>query len=98
MKSSLSLTLEAEFGLPQWVFGMSTYGFAARDRILCTYTQNGISHLATIDLTTRELVTLDCPYTSIAGLQVNPDQAAFVGGSATQPVGDRAIQPRVSSL
>ncbi|MCY7322802.1 MAG: S9 family peptidase, partial [Phormidesmis sp. CAN_BIN36] len=79
------LTLEAEFGLPQWVFGMSTYGFAASDRILCTYTQNGISYLAILDLTTRELVTLDCPYTSIAGLQVNQGQAAFMGGSATQP-------------
>ena len=79
------LTLEAEFGLPQWVFGMSTYGFADRDRILCTYTQNGISHLATLDLTSRELALIACPYTSIAGLQVTQSQAAFVGGSATEP-------------
>jgi dipeptidyl aminopeptidase/acylaminoacyl peptidase len=79
------LTLEAEFGLPQWVFGMSTYGFADRDRILCTYTQNGISHLATLDLTSRELAPISCPYTSIAGLQVTHGQAAFVGGSATEP-------------
>ncbi len=78
-------TLEAEFGLPQWVFGMSTYGFADRDRILCTYTQNGISHLATLDLTSRELAPISCPYTSIAGLQVTHNQAAFVGGSATEP-------------
>lgn len=79
------LTLEAEFGLPQWVFGMSTYGFAGSDRILCTYTQNGISHLATLDLTSRELAPISCPYTSIAGLQVTQSQAAFVGGSATEP-------------
>ena len=78
-------TLDAEFGLPQWVFGMSTYGFADRDRILCTYTQNGISHLATLDLTSRELASISCPYTSIAGLQVTHNQAAFVGGSATEP-------------
>ena len=78
-------TLEAEFGLPQWVFGMSTYGFADRDRILCTYTQNGIGHLATLDLTSRELAPISCPYTSIAGLQVTHNQAAFVGGSATEP-------------
>jgi len=77
--------LEAEFGLPQWVFGMSTYGFADRDLILCTYTQNGISHLATLDLTSRELAPISCPYTSIAGLQVTHNQAAFVGGSATEP-------------
>ena len=78
-------TLDAEFGLPQWVFGMSTYGFADRDRILCTYTQNGIGHLATLDLTSRELAPISCPYTSIAGLQVTHNQAAFVGGSATEP-------------
>ncbi|MCY7278393.1 MAG: S9 family peptidase, partial [Phormidesmis sp. CAN_BIN44] len=79
------VTLEAEFGLPQWVFGMSTYGFAGSDQILCTYTQNGISHLATLDLTSRELAPISCPYTSIAGLQVTQSQAAFVGGSATEP-------------
>ncbi len=75
--------MAAEFGLPQWVFGMATYGFVSSQALLCTYTQDGISHLAHLDLTTGQLTTIPTPYTSIAGLRVNAQQAAFVGGSAT---------------
>src|SRR5262249_22469775 len=42
--------MEAEFGQPQWVFGMSTYAFAGADRIVCSYIQNGLSRLAMLDL------------------------------------------------
>ncbi len=74
----------AEFGLPQWVFDMSTYGFADAQTLLCTYTEE-IGKLATIDLNTLELTELDIPYTSISGLQVKGGIAAFVGGSALKP-------------
>lgn len=77
--------LEAEFGLPQWVFGMSTYGFESADRILCTYSQKGISYLARLDLTSGQLQPISLPYTSIGGLRVAPGHAAFVGGVATEP-------------
>jgi dipeptidyl aminopeptidase/acylaminoacyl peptidase len=76
---------DAEFGLPLWIFGMSTYGFASSDRILCAYTQNGLSHLASLDLNTRQLSEIEIPYTSISGLQVSPEHAVFVGGSPTEP-------------
>jgi dipeptidyl aminopeptidase/acylaminoacyl peptidase len=77
--------MAAEFGLPQWVFGMSTYGFVSSQTLLCTYTQQGMSHLASLDLKTGELVSIATPYTSITGLQVTAQQAAFIGGSATAP-------------
>lgn len=76
---------EAEFGLPQWVFGMTTYGFASSQQIICTYSQNGISYLASLDLETQKLEPIATPYTTISGLQVAAGQAVFVGGSATQP-------------
>ncbi|MEM9136355.1 MAG: S9 family peptidase, partial [Cyanobacteria bacterium P01_F01_bin.42] len=41
--------LEAEFGEPHWVFGMSTYGFTADGQIVCTYKLDGAQHLAQID-------------------------------------------------
>ena len=31
--------MEAEFGLPQWVFGMATYAFLDPRTILATYTE-----------------------------------------------------------
>jgi dipeptidyl aminopeptidase/acylaminoacyl peptidase len=77
--------MNAEFGLPQWVFGMSTYGFVTSNQLICTYVENGISRLAGLDLTTRQLTEISTPYTSIAGLQVAAEHAVFIGGSATEP-------------
>ncbi|GAP95368.1 S9 family peptidase [Leptolyngbya sp. NIES-2104] len=74
----------AEFGLPLWVFGMSTYGFAG-NKIICSYTENGLSQFASLDLTSLELSPIETPYTSIAGLQVCFDHAVFNGGSSTEP-------------
>jgi dienelactone hydrolase len=36
--------MEAEFGLPQWVFGMSTYAFDPAGDIVCAYQQAGVWH------------------------------------------------------
>jgi len=77
--------MEAEFGLPQWVFGMSTYGFESANRIICTYTQNGQWHLASIDTKTKHLEVIPTPYSDISSLQVANRKAVFMAGSATQP-------------
>ncbi|MFM7887700.1 MAG: S9 family peptidase, partial [Pseudanabaena sp.] len=79
--------MEAEFGLPQWVFGMSTYDFTNNGKILCSYTQQGKSHLALIDPLNLEsgLKEIDLPFTYISGIQCEGDRAVFHGGSATEP-------------
>lgn len=77
--------LEAEFGLPQWVFNMSTYGFEAPTSIICAYTQNGIWHLARLNTETGKLTELETPYTSISNVHVSEGVVAFTGGSATRP-------------
>src|SRR5262249_36124170 len=40
--------MPCEFGTPQWIFGMSTYALESSERIICTYNQNGVWHLAAI--------------------------------------------------
>ena len=75
--------MAAEFGTPQWVFGMSTYGFVNENCIVCTYIQNGNWSLATIDLHAKILTPIATPYTSIGGIQVSSDRVAFLGGSPT---------------
>ena len=77
--------LNAEFGYPHWVFGESVYGFAAEDRLICTYTQNGGWYLASLDTGKKTLANIDIPFTSISHLQVNHNQVLFIGGSPTQP-------------
>ncbi len=77
--------MEAEFGSPQWVFGISNYGFASRDRLICTYSKNGISYLTSLHTQTKTLDAIDLPYTEIGGIQVVPGKVVFNAGSPTQP-------------
>jgi dipeptidyl aminopeptidase/acylaminoacyl peptidase len=77
--------MDAEFGLPQWVFGMSTYGFESANRIICTYTKKGSWQLASLDLQTKQLDVIETPYTDISSLQVASGRAVFIAGSATEP-------------
>jgi dipeptidyl aminopeptidase/acylaminoacyl peptidase len=76
--------MEADFGEPQWLFGMRTYSFESANRIICCYTQHGTWHLASLDTQTSELAAIKTPYTSIAFLQASPGQAVFLGGSPTE--------------
>lgn len=75
----------AEFGLPQWIFGMTTYGFESADGLICTYVEDGIQHLARLNTKTLELTEIETPYSSIGGLKVASEYAVFIGGSATEP-------------
>jgi dipeptidyl aminopeptidase/acylaminoacyl peptidase len=77
--------MQAEFGLPQWVFGMSTYAFASETRIICTYTQQGIWHLASIDTAAKQLEKIETPYTDISDLQASGGRVAFIAGSPKEP-------------
>ncbi|MDT7807275.1 MAG: hypothetical protein QOJ70_1088 [Acidobacteriota bacterium] len=75
--------MEAEFGLPQWLFAMSTYAFATDERIICTYTRGGNWNLATLDTRTKRLETFDLPYTDITYVRANESRAIFRAGSPT---------------
>jgi dipeptidyl aminopeptidase/acylaminoacyl peptidase len=78
------IAMAAEFGLPQWVFGMSTYAFESAERIICTYTQDGRDYLASLDTTTKTLTTLDVAFTSIDSIQAASGKALVRGASPTQ--------------
>lgn len=75
----------AEFGLPQWVFDMTTYGFESAESLICTYTENGVQHLARLNTGTLQLTEIETPYFGIGGLKVAPGYAVFIGGSTTRP-------------
>ncbi len=78
-------TMEAEFGLPQWVFGMSTYGFVAPDRIVCAFTTGGIWQLALLEPARGTFEPLELPYTVINAVDAAPGRVAFIAGSPTDP-------------
>ena len=76
--------MEAEFGQPQWIFGMSTYAFESAGRIICSYIQQGVSHLASFDTVMLKLTKIETPYTYIDSVCAEAGRALFIAGSPTQ--------------
>ncbi len=76
--------MKAEFGLPQWVFALSTYGFDAAGRVLCAYSENGEWRLARLSPETGVFEPLDIPYTSVSGVRCSGNRVVFHGGSPTE--------------
>ena len=76
--------MQAEFGMPQWVFGMSTYAFESAERIACSYIQNGLSRLAFIDTSARSFEPIDCSYADLKYLRAGAGFAVMRAGSATE--------------
>jgi len=77
--------MEAEFGEPQWVFGMSKFCFADEQRIICTYTRDGLWYLAELDITRKQIHPIEAPYTDIDNLFAGDGFVAFIAGSPHQP-------------
>ena len=81
---------EAEFGSPQWTFGMSTFAFVSPGRIVCSYRERGSSRLAILDTEGGTLEPLQTPYTSIAYVRAAEAQGEatasvfFLGSSPTE--------------
>ncbi len=74
---------DAEFGLPQWVFGMSTYAFTGPSEIVCVYNMNGVWHLGKIVADVPSLQHVDTLYTQMSGLCASGGYAVFAAGSPT---------------
>lgn len=76
--------IEAEFGMPQWGFRMSTYAFDSSDRIICAYNEQGNWQTASLDANTGRLEQIETPYTEIAGLRCAHGRVVFIGGSPAE--------------
>lgn len=74
--------MAAEFGEPQWVFGQSTYDFADANTLICWYTQNGRSTIASLDLPSRQLTPLTLPYIG-SRIYVTNGKLVYLGSSPT---------------
>ena len=77
--------MEAEFGAPQWVFGLSTYGFLDSVRLVCAYSRDGQDHLALLDTTTAQLQPIDLGYHTVRSIRATSGYAVFIAGSPTEP-------------
>lgn len=76
---------EAEFGVPGWVFGMTTYGFDGPDRIICAYTEDGLWSIGDLTISEKRLTVVPTPFTDVHDIRVERGVALFKAGSATMP-------------
>jgi len=76
--------MEAEFGQPMWVFGMSTYAFLSDGRIVCVYADSGGEQLGIITPGARGAVPLNTPYTSVESVRAAGGRVVLAAGTATE--------------
>ncbi len=79
------LPLEAEFGLPQWVFGMSTYAVLDEDELMAIFHKNGEDHLVHIPVGKGDAHFIETPFTTLTQLRSGKGSVAFIGGRADIP-------------
>jgi dipeptidyl aminopeptidase/acylaminoacyl peptidase len=77
--------MDAEFGEPQWVFGNTLYGFDSGKRIICSYTKDGRSYVATLDTATGALEPIELPYSAISQLRTSGGRVVLIAASPTEP-------------
>ncbi|ABG03579.1 peptidase S9, prolyl oligopeptidase active site region [Rubrobacter xylanophilus DSM 9941] len=83
--------MKAEFGVPQWQLGLSTYGFLGENAILCAYTRRGVWRLAAVNVADRRISPVESPFTHISQVRAGEGEGAFVGAGFDGP-------PRVARL
>ncbi|MEL4894469.1 S9 family peptidase [Crocosphaera sp. Alani8] len=75
----------AEFSYPHWVFGLCTYAFVSKEKVICTYTQDGRWYLGVLNIPDKQLSILELPYSNIGSLHSRGNQAVFVASSSLEP-------------
>lgn len=96
-------TMDAEFATPQWVFGMSSYGFLSATEIFCCFSQNGFWQLGVINLATSTLTTVKADFRDISNIHCHNGKGYFIAASAKQSTqlwfyGDEASQEKIAPL
>lgn len=86
--SHAALPMQAEFGLPQWVFGMSTYGICSDGRLLCAFSRGGRWQLGLLNPDAKagqpRWRELQLPYTEFSDLSVYGQTACMLAAAPQQ--------------
>ncbi|HYM70001.1 MAG TPA: S9 family peptidase [bacterium] len=80
--------MAAEFGVPQWVFGMSQYALRPDGQLICAYRAPGGGGLGVLDPATGRMAPVEMPYRGAESVRCAKRHAVFIAGS---PVAFRAV-------
>jgi hypothetical protein len=72
--------MNAEFGVPHWVFGVSRYAFLKDGRIVCAYSSGGLEKLGIIDTVRGGIEPVSTPYDSFADVRSDGQSRNFIIG------------------
>jgi dipeptidyl aminopeptidase/acylaminoacyl peptidase len=76
--------MQAEFAGAQWVFGLSTYAFESKRRMVVSYSRDGTSHLGVLDTSSLKLEPITTSYTDVSFVRAKENAVVFVGASARE--------------
>ena len=74
-------SLKSEFGLPQWVFGQTSYAFSGNKTIFCCHITKGISRLSRLDLDSLKLADTGIQHNSFTSICADENTVCFIGAS-----------------
>jgi dipeptidyl aminopeptidase/acylaminoacyl peptidase len=77
--------MAAEFGLPQWRLGASTYACAGSGRIVCAYSTGGLGQLAALNLRDKVLRPFEVPFTEFSSVQADEKAVVCRAGAPNYP-------------
>src|SRR5205814_6523740 len=91
--------VNAEIGVPQWLFGYSRYAFLSNGRIACIVEMNGFEHVVVIDTRSKKRDTLLLPFSVFGSIRSDgADHLFFAAASETKAAEVAAFDLRAKRL
>ncbi|MBX3013998.1 MAG: S9 family peptidase [Caldilineaceae bacterium] len=89
--------MAAEFGGPQWVFGLSQYTFLADGTLAAIYTQQGFDYLGLIAPGSHQIEPIAFPYTTLGSLHSDGNQLWLIAAGPTSAARVITLDPRTGA-
>jgi dipeptidyl aminopeptidase/acylaminoacyl peptidase len=79
------LPMQAEFGMPLWVFGLSCYAFVAEQQIACAFNENGFWSLGLLNTAEKKLQKLSIEGRDFQYVRAAPNRIVARSGAPDKP-------------
>jgi dipeptidyl aminopeptidase/acylaminoacyl peptidase len=74
--------VNAEVGVPQWVFGYSRYALLSHGRVACIVDKNGFEHVAVIDAFSKKQTAELLPYSVFGSIRSDGSDSIFFAAAS----------------
>jgi dipeptidyl aminopeptidase/acylaminoacyl peptidase len=79
------LVRDAEFGVPQWYLGLSTYAFMSQDVMIYSFVQNGTWRLGQLEIPTLTAHDYPTEFSSLSGVHASATTVVVRCATTTSP-------------